>query len=171
MRLDGSTPTGQRQNIVDHFNDQTSDYCAYLCLCVVAMCVPDLIPCLRVIHGISCFLALKQSGQRGVQPRGIEPHCLVRSGLVRTLLRRDCAARVCSLLVRAPALALHRNPANDAQAMGRVWRYGQKKKCWIYRFASYILSRVFWLLIAILMSCLTLILVCLSTCQDWDDRR
>ncbi len=68
--------------------------------------------------------------------------------------------------------ALHRNPANDAQAMGRVWRYGQKKKCWIYRFASYILSRVFWLLIAILMSCLTLTLVCLSACcQDWDDRR
>ncbi len=31
VRLDGSTPTGQRQNIVDHFNDQTSDYCAYLC--------------------------------------------------------------------------------------------------------------------------------------------
>jgi hypothetical protein len=92
---------------------------------------------------------------------------------VRAILRRDYTARVCSLLVpRALALALHRNPANDAQAMGRVWRYGQKKKCWIYRFASYILSRVFWLLIAILMSYLTLTLVCLSACrQDWDDRR
>jgi SNF2 family DNA or RNA helicase len=28
VRLDGSTPTGQRQSIVDRFNDQTSDYCA-----------------------------------------------------------------------------------------------------------------------------------------------
>ena len=25
------------------------------------------------------------------------------------------------------------NPANDEQAMARVWRDGQKKKCYIYR--------------------------------------
>lgn len=25
------------------------------------------------------------------------------------------------------------NPANDDQAMARVWRDGQKKKCYIYR--------------------------------------
>ena len=28
------------------------------------------------------------------------------------------------------------NPANDEQAMGRVWRDGQKKKCHIYRTLS-----------------------------------
>ncbi|ELR14933.1 DNA repair and recombination protein RAD54B, putative [Acanthamoeba castellanii str. Neff] len=75
VRLDGSTPTGQRQNIVDHFNDQTSDY----------------------------------SGNVGFN--------LVGSNRI-VLFDPDW------------------NPANDAQAMGRVWRYGQKKKCWIYRFAS-----------------------------------
>lgn len=26
------------------------------------------------------------------------------------------------------------NPANDDQAMARVWRPGQKKKCFLYRF-------------------------------------
>lgn len=28
------------------------------------------------------------------------------------------------------------NPANDKQAAGRIWREGQKKRCFIYRFAS-----------------------------------
>jgi DNA repair and recombination RAD54-like protein len=28
------------------------------------------------------------------------------------------------------------NPANDDQAMARVWRDGQKKNCFIYRFLS-----------------------------------
>ena len=29
-----------------------------------------------------------------------------------------------------------RNPANDKQAAGRVWRDGQKKKVFVYRFLS-----------------------------------
>lgn len=33
LRLDGSTAKGQRQTLVDHFNDQTSDYCTIACLC------------------------------------------------------------------------------------------------------------------------------------------
>jgi len=28
------------------------------------------------------------------------------------------------------------NPANDEQAMARVWRDGQRKKCWLYRFVT-----------------------------------
>jgi hypothetical protein len=28
------------------------------------------------------------------------------------------------------------NPANDDQAMARVWRDGQKKRCFVYRFIS-----------------------------------
>jgi len=28
------------------------------------------------------------------------------------------------------------NPANDAQAMARVWRDGQKKQCFVYRFLA-----------------------------------
>ncbi|GFQ64489.1 DNA repair and recombination protein RAD54-like [Trichonephila clavata] len=28
------------------------------------------------------------------------------------------------------------NPANDAQAMARVWRDGQKKECFVYRLLS-----------------------------------
>jgi len=28
------------------------------------------------------------------------------------------------------------NPANDDQAMARVWRDGQKKPCFVYRFLS-----------------------------------
>jgi DNA repair and recombination RAD54-like protein len=31
------------------------------------------------------------------------------------------------------------NPANDDQAMARVWRDGQKKPCFVYRFLSVIL--------------------------------
>lgn len=29
------------------------------------------------------------------------------------------------------------NPANDKQAMARIWRDGQQKSVWIYRFLSY----------------------------------
>ena len=28
------------------------------------------------------------------------------------------------------------NPANDEQAMARVWRDGQKKECFVYRFLA-----------------------------------
>lgn len=33
------------------------------------------------------------------------------------------------------------NPANDDQAMARVWRDGQKKPCYIYRFLAVIEKR------------------------------
>ena len=32
------------------------------------------------------------------------------------------------------------NPANDDQAMARVWRDGQKKQCYIYRLIAVFLS-------------------------------
>lgn len=35
------------------------------------------------------------------------------------------------------------NPANDDQAMARVWRDGQKKPCFIYRFLA--VSRFFFI--------------------------
>lgn len=34
------------------------------------------------------------------------------------------------------------NPANDEQAMARVWRDGQKKKCYIYRLLAVSILRV-----------------------------
>lgn len=36
------------------------------------------------------------------------------------------------------------NPANDEQAMARVWRDGQKKICYIYRLLSVSLSHKTW---------------------------
>ena len=35
-----------------------------------------------------------------------------------------------------PPFLTARNPANDKQAAGRVWRDGQKKKVFVYRFLS-----------------------------------
>jgi len=36
----------------------------------------------------------------------------------------------------APLTRSRRNPANDKQAAGRVWRDGQKKRVFVYRFLS-----------------------------------
>lgn len=36
------------------------------------------------------------------------------------------------------------NPANDEQAMARVWRDGQKKKCYIYRLLAVSIFQVCW---------------------------
>ena len=37
------------------------------------------------------------------------------------------------------------NPANDEQAMARVWRDGQKKQCYIYRLIAVSSSMLGWL--------------------------
>lgn len=37
------------------------------------------------------------------------------------------------------------NPANDDQAMARVWRDGQKKPCFVYRFLCVIYSFIYFL--------------------------
>lgn len=33
------------------------------------------------------------------------------------------------------------NPANDGQAMARIWRDGQKKTCFVYRLLSVFLNK------------------------------
>ncbi|XP_041363307.1 DNA repair and recombination protein RAD54B-like [Gigantopelta aegis] len=80
VRLDGQTPTTQRQDIVNKFNNKYSDH--------------------------SIFLLSTKAGGVGLN------------------------------LVGASRLILYDidwNPANDLQAMARVWRDGQKKKVYIYR--------------------------------------
>ncbi|ESP03752.1 hypothetical protein LOTGIDRAFT_110407, partial [Lottia gigantea] len=80
VRLDGSTPTNQRQDIVQKFNNKYS---------------PE-----------SVFLLSSKAGGVGLN------------------------------LIGASRLVLYDidwNPANDLQAMARVWRDGQKKKVHIYR--------------------------------------
>ena len=49
--------------------------------------------------------------------------------------RKRAAAMTVSIpLIHMIPLYSHlRNPANDQQAMARVWREGQKKQVWIYR--------------------------------------
>jgi len=80
LRLDGKTPTGKRQSLVDRFNDK---YCK-----------------------IFVFLLSSKAGGVGLN------------------------------LIGASKLILFDidwNPANDIQAMARVWRDGQKKTVHIYR--------------------------------------
>ncbi|XP_071950121.1 DNA repair and recombination protein RAD54B-like isoform X2 [Antedon mediterranea] len=79
-RLDGSTPTAKRQNIVEHFNSSYSN---------------DFV-----------FLLSSKAGGVGLN------------------------------LIGASRLVLYDvdwNPANDLQAMARIWRDGQMKKVHIYR--------------------------------------
>lgn len=49
------------------------------------------------------------------------------------------------------------NPANDEQAMARVWRDGQKKTCYIYRLLSvsspHYLTKYFLIVVVILNVC------------------
>jgi DNA repair and recombination RAD54-like protein len=46
---------------------------------------------------------------------------------------------MCLYLFARPRLVLFDpdwNPASDKQAAGRIWREGQKRRCFIYRFMS-----------------------------------
>eukprot|EP00112_Aurelia_sp_Birch-Aquarium-sp1_P009713 Seg2113.3 transcript_id=Seg2113.3/GoldUCD/mRNA.D3Y31 product="DNA repair and recombination protein RAD54B" protein_id=Seg2113.3/GoldUCD/D3Y31 len=79
LRLDGKTSTGERQRLVDRFNN---------------------------FHEIDAFLLSSKAGGTGLN------------------------------LIGASRLILYDidwNPANDIQAMARIWRDGQKRKVFIYR--------------------------------------
>lgn len=83
FRLDGTTPSHKRIEMVDRFN--------------------------RPTFPVSCFLLSSKSGGTGLN------------------------------LIGANRLILFEpdwNPANDKQAMARVWRDGQKKPVWVYRLVS-----------------------------------
>ena len=56
--------------------------------------------------------------------------CGVGSGL--TSSKQSLFHRCCRLVLFDPDW----NPANDKQAAGRVWRDGQKKRVYVYRFLS-----------------------------------
>ena len=83
IRLDGSTPPGKRQKLVDQFNDATRDEFVFLLSSKAGGCGLNLIGGSRLI-----------------------------------LFDPDW------------------NPATDLQAAARVWRDGQRKKVFVYRFLA-----------------------------------
>ena len=51
--------------------------------------------------------------------------------------RSWCVRALCNMeMHQNPSVWLCRNPANDKQAAARVWRDGQKKRVYVYRFLT-----------------------------------
>ncbi|SGY44286.1 BQ5605_C001g00138 [Microbotryum silenes-dioicae] len=108
LRLDGTMSTDKRQKLVDRFNDPEGKELVFLLSSKAGGCGINLIGANRLI--------LFDPGQSRV--KYLEP--------------------VGSSIVTGPhhAASADWNPASDMQALARVWRDGQKKNCFVYRFVA-----------------------------------
>ena len=130
IRLDGSTAPGKRQKLVDQFCDPRRDEFVFLLSSKAGGCGLNLIGANRLIlfdpvsacaarnfMVFRCFSAAPTS-------------TCADAVLLLQLARMPAPTSSCTALLQ------DWNPATDLQAAARVWRDGQRKKVYVYRFLA-----------------------------------
>lgn len=110
LRLDGTTNATKRTKLVDTFNDPTSNSFAFLLSSKAGGCGINLIG--SFFYVANCILFCQKS------------YLLIN---------------LSTIMIGGNRLVLFDpdwNPASDKQAAARIWREGQKKRCFIYRYVS-----------------------------------
>lgn len=92
-----------------------------------------------------CYLYVRLDGSMTIKKRAKVVECFNNPQSKEFIFMLSSKAGGCGLnLIGANRLVMFDpdwNPANDDQAMARVWRDGQKKPCYIYRFLAVIQKR------------------------------
>lgn len=116
FRLDGTMAVKKRQKLVDRFNDPES---------------PEFV-----------FLLSSKAGGCGLNLIGANRLVLFDPGELQTKIERIFLSLSLHLLGLTHCFfspffpTTDWNPASDQQALARVWRDGQKKSCFVYRFIA-----------------------------------
>lgn len=133
VRLDGTMTIKKRQKMVDRFNDPHSGDFLFMLSSKAGGCGLNLIGANRLfmydIDWLVCIVGLKPRPKANVS-ECIFGHSNSYRYQVHPSLPRPLDPDIVLLIQN------YRNPANDEQAMARVWRDGQKKRVFVYRLLS-----------------------------------
>lgn len=98
----------------------------------------------------SCYLYVRLDGTMTIKKRAKVVESFNNPESKEFIFMLSSKAGGCGLnLIGANRLVMFDpdwNPANDDQAMARVWRDGQKKPCYIYRFLAVIFVDCYYIL-------------------------
>lgn len=128
FQLDGSTSVKKRQKLVDQFNHPASKECMLFC-CFCTIVVTASFSDINFFISTVVFLLSSKAGGCGLNLVGANHLCLFDPDWY--VVKNRCCC--CCIVVYD---TFFRNPANDEQAMARVWRPGQQKKVYLYRTLS-----------------------------------
>ena len=132
MRLDGSVTSDKRRDLVESFNRDKSDVFIFLLSSLAGGVGLNLVGANR-FDVFALLLNRKIGFVRRLYPYdhiSLWAHACERGWKVtHTYNITRSRLHTHRLVLVDPSW----NPAHDAQAMARIWRFGQQKQCYIYR--------------------------------------